>query len=157
MNYMMSPHIQANCRLREEDVSESNLEEGEVSGQVWKAYQAQQNKHVNNDLFKMRLELAEAQTTEFICHEDRQSEVHVTAATRAARVIAQTSESQDAPTSELVDMVAKSIKTEKVENENSPAPTIPGAPPGQCSDDQQLSQELAAIWEEAFPPINTVR
>ena len=46
-------------------------------------------------------------------------------------------------------MVAKSIKTEKDENEDSPAPTIPGIPPGQGSDERKLLQELAVIWEEA--------
>ena len=46
-------------------------------------------------------------------------------------------------------MFAKSIKTEKDENENSQAPTILGVLPDQGSDKQQLSQKLAAIWEEA--------
>ena len=61
---------------------------------------------------------------EFICHEYRQLEADVTeVAASAARVLAQTSGSQHVPTSELVDVVAKSIQKEKDENEKSTAPT----------------------------------
>ena len=134
------------------DFTRSQELEGKVARQVWKAYQALHAQHteLREHLFKMRLELDEAPRTELIRHGCRQPKVDVTEiAARAARVLAKTSGSQEVPTSELVDMVVKSIKMEKEENENSLAPTIPGVPPDQGSGERQLSQGLAAIWEEA--------